>query len=149
MRRRFAGYLTASISTRVPFHDLDPTGVVWHGRYFKYLEGARCALLESLGYSYDAMLESGFLWPVVDSQIKYVHPLTLNQEVKVIAFLTEWEFKLTVDYQLENEDGQVCTRARTVQVPVDAATTELRLGCPPVFVQKVEEAMQLLNRQAG
>jgi len=148
MRRSFAGYLTASSLVRVPFHDLDPTGVVWHGRYFKYLESARCALLEHLGYSYDAMLESGFLWPVVESQIKYVHPLTLNQQVKAIACLREWEFKLMVDYRLENDKGQVCTRARTVQVPVDAATTELRLGCPPVFVQKVEEAMQLLYGRA-
>ena len=147
MRRSFAGYLTASISARVPFHDLDPTGVVWHGRYFKYLESARCALLERLGYSYDAMLESGFLWPVVDSQIRYVHPFTLNQEVKAIACLREWEFNLTVDYQLENEEGQLCTRARTVQVPVDAVTSELRLGCPPVFVQKVEAAMKLINGQ--
>jgi len=147
MRKSFAGYLTASSSTRVPFHDLDATGVVWHGRYFKYLESARCVLLESLGYSYEAMLESGFLWPVVDSQIRYVHPFTLNQQVKAVACLREWEFHLTVDYRLENEEGQVCTRARTVQVPVDAITSELRLGCPPIFVRKVEEAMRLLNDQ--
>ena len=148
MRKSFAGYLTASISTRVPFHDLDATGVVWHGRYFKYLESARCALLERLGYSYEAMLESGFLWPVVDSQIRYVQPLTLNQQVKAIACLREWEFNLTVDYRLENEEGQICTRARTVQVPVDAVTSELRLGCPAVFVQKVDEAMRLLHGRA-
>jgi len=148
MRKSFAGFLTASTSFCVPFHDLDATGVVWHGRYFKYLENARCALLEQVGYSYDAMLESGFLWPVVDSQIRYVQPFTLNQQVKAIACLREWEFNLTVDYRLENDEGQVCTRARTVQVPVDAVSSELRLGCPPVFVQKVEKAMQLLNGQA-
>ncbi len=35
------------------FHDLDPMEVVWHGHYVKYLEIARCALLEKWNYSYD------------------------------------------------------------------------------------------------
>ena len=37
----------------VPFYDLDPMNVVWHGNYVKYLEVARCDLLSKIGYTYD------------------------------------------------------------------------------------------------
>ena len=56
----------------MPFHDVDSIGVAWHGHYAKYFEIARCALLDSFGYGYNAMRESGFSWPVIDMRIRYV-----------------------------------------------------------------------------
>jgi len=50
---------TAEVRIEVPFHDLDPAGYVWHGNYAKYLELARCALLKTFDYNYDAMVRSG------------------------------------------------------------------------------------------
>ena len=37
-----------SVSTEieVPFYDIDPMDIVWHGNYIKYFEVARCALLK-------------------------------------------------------------------------------------------------------
>jgi acyl-CoA thioester hydrolase len=37
------------VELEVPFFDLDPMNIVWHGNYVKYLEVARCALLETIG----------------------------------------------------------------------------------------------------
>ena len=34
------------------FFDVDAMQVVWHGNYVKYLEIARCALLDKIGYGY-------------------------------------------------------------------------------------------------
>jgi len=85
----FSNCLTANVEIRVPFFDLDPANVVWHGRYFQYFELARCELLESVGYSYDGMQASGLLWPVADSIVRYVRPLTLNQAISVTACLRE------------------------------------------------------------
>ena len=56
--------LSAEIEIEVPFNDLDPMGVVWHGNYLAYLERARSALLTKLGYDYEEMVESGFAWPI-------------------------------------------------------------------------------------
>ena len=36
---------------KVEFYDLDPMNVVWHGNYLKYLEAARCDMLEKIGYT--------------------------------------------------------------------------------------------------
>ena len=67
--------LEAEVDIDVPFHDLDPMQIVWHGRYAQYFEIARCALLDQIGYGYDAMRESGYAWPIIDMRIQYVqHP---------------------------------------------------------------------------
>ena len=134
----FSGGLTADIEIRVPFFDIDPGGVAWHGHYFKYFELARCELLEDIGYSYERMMETGLLWPIADTMVRFVHPLTLNKQATVTACLREWEFRLVIDYKIEDEDGKILTKGRTVQVPVDAESLELTLGSPQELIDKVE-----------
>lgn len=143
-----SNFLTARETIRIPFHDLDPGGVVWHGRYFKYFECARCALFEGFDYSYEEMMKSSFLWPVVDTSVRYVRPLLLNQEIQVTASLKEWELRLVVDYRIVNEQGVIFTKARTVQVPVDAVTHELQFGSPEILIQNVQARIQALTKSS-
>jgi acyl-CoA thioesterase FadM len=42
-----------------------------------------------------------------------------------------------VDYKIEDADSVLYTKARTIQVPVDAATHELVLGSPQVLIDNV------------
>src|SRR5882757_2253486 len=88
----------AEVTLSVPFYDLDPVGIVWHGNYAKYFELARCALLDQFNYGYDAMRASGFMWPLIDLQVRYIKPLTFRQQIKVIATLREWEYRLLIRY---------------------------------------------------
>lgn len=145
----FSNCLTASIDVRIPFFDLDPAGVAWHGRYFQYFELARCELLEDVEYSYEEMTKSGILWPVADSIVRYVRPLTLNQKVRVTACLREWEMRLVIDYKIEDETGDVHTKARTIQVPVDADTMELTLGSPQLLIDNVAAKLQGLTQSSS
>lgn len=144
----FSNCLTASIEIRVPFFDLDPAGVAWHGRYFQYFELARCLLLEQVSYSYLEMEKSGVLWPVADTIVRYVRPLTLNQVATVTACLREWEMRLVVDYKIEDEDGSIITKARTIQVPVDADSEELILGSPQVLIDNVKYKLHDMQQAA-
>jgi len=137
--------LMASEEIKIPFHDLDPGNVVWHGRYLKYFESARTLLFEGIGYSFDEMTDSGVLWPMVDLNIRYVYPLLLNQEVRVTACLKEWELRLVVEYEIVGGQGVVYTRARTVQAPVNADTHELVFGSPSILVSNVQNCLQELS----
>jgi len=141
-KKDFSNCLTASENLRIPFYDLDPGGIVWHGHYFKYFESARCALLEDIAYGYEVMKKTGYMWPVVDTSVRFVRPLTFNQEVRVIACLREWELRLVLDYRIEDRQGAVCTRARTVQVPISAETLELILGSPEILIENVRKRLQ-------
>ena len=57
----------------VPFYDLDPMNVVWHGNYVKYLEVARCDLLSKIGYTYDDMRADGVAYPVATMDLKFIN----------------------------------------------------------------------------
>ncbi|MEG1678487.1 MAG: acyl-CoA thioesterase [Stenotrophomonas sp.] len=130
--------LVAEIELSPAFHDCDPMHVVWHGNYFKYFEIARCALLQRYDYDYPQMLESGYLWPVVDARVKYIRPLLYQQALRVRAQISEWENRLKIDYQIHDAaDGQLLTRAHTIQVAVDAASKEMLYQSPPVLWERL------------
>jgi acyl-CoA thioester hydrolase len=128
----------AEVEIEIPFHDIDVVGVVWHGHYLKYLEIARCALLEKFDYNYPQMKESGFAWPVIDVRIRYPHPLVFQQKIRVKAGLVEWENRLKINYLIEDAvSGQRLTRGHTVQVALDMETGEMLYASPEILFEKL------------
>lgn len=129
---------TLELSLSPAFHDVDPMEVVWHGHYFKYLELARCALLQRHDYDYPQMRASGYAWPVVDLRCKYVRPLRYGQRMTVQARIVEWENRLKIDYLVTDaESGEVLTRAHTIQVAVDIASGEMCFASPAILLQRL------------
>jgi acyl-CoA thioester hydrolase len=130
--------ITAEVTIKAQFYDLDPMQVVWHGNYARFLEEARCALLDRIGYNYKEMSDSGYVWPIVDMRTKYVGPIRFAQVFTVTATLVEFENRLRIDYRIRDaETGAVLTKAQTTQVAVDASTQELCLESPAALVDKV------------
>ena len=80
-----------SIELDVPFYDCDPMGIVWHGNYLKYFEVARAALLETVNFNYLAMAASGYLWPIIDIRVKYVHSCRLQQRLRITTLGKQYE----------------------------------------------------------
>lgn len=131
-----------TVEIDVAFYDVDSCDVVWHGHYVKYLEIARCKLLDRIGYNYRDMRESGYFFPIVELHIKYVKPLLFQQKISVTASLKEWEYRLRINYLIKDALTQVkLTKATTIQAAVDMSSRELMLECPAVLVQKVQQAL--------
>jgi acyl-CoA thioester hydrolase len=129
---------SAEVSIKVPFHDVDAMGVVWHGNYFRYFEVAREALLDQFGYGYRAMKASGFVWPVVDTRVKYRGALTFEQQILVRASVKEFENRLKIGYQIvDAASGKCTTTGYTIQVAVDAATGEMSYVSPDVLFERM------------
>ncbi len=129
---------SADVEIQVQFYDLDPMEVVWHGNYVKYLEVARCALLDAIGYNYAEMKASGYMWPVVDMNLRYAAPATFGQRLSVRAEIVEWENRLRIDYLISDAaSGRRLNRASTTQVAVDIASGEMCFVSPPVLFQKL------------
>ncbi|AIR86716.1 MULTISPECIES: thioesterase family protein [Erwiniaceae] len=127
----------AEVEITVSFHDCDPMGVVWHGNYFRFFEVAREALLRSINYSYAEMTASGFVWPVVDTRVKYRQPLRCEEVIRVEARITEYENRLRIDYVIRNVAGQVTTKAHTLQVAVDAVSQEMNFVSPDILFERL------------
>lgn len=130
--------LSATAEVEIPFHDVDMANITWHGHYVKYLEIARCKLLDLFAYNYIQMSESGFFWPVVDMRIKYVKPSHFGQKIHITAQLVEWEHRLKISYVLrDSETGQRLTKASTTQVAVRMSDGEMLMASPDVLLEKL------------
>lgn len=130
--------ISVEVEIEVPFEDGDPMGVTWHGNYFRYLERARCRLLEKIGYGYRTMIESGYSWPIVDTRVKFTRPTVFGQRIRVVATLQEYENRLKISYEITDvESGARVTKGYTTQVAVDNATEELCFVSPDVLIEKI------------
>jgi acyl-CoA thioester hydrolase len=139
---RSKGVIHADTEVLVPFFDVDSLNIVWHGHYVKYLEVARCALLDKLGHDYNQMRDSGYAWPVIDLQLRYVRGAVFGQRLNVRASLVEWENRLKIDYLITDvATGERMTRASTTQVAVEIASREMQLASPAVFIDIVQKAL--------
>jgi acyl-CoA thioester hydrolase len=139
---RSRGVLQVDTEIVVPFFDVDMLEIVWHGHYVKYLEIARCALLERLAQTYAQMRESGYVWPVIDLQLRYIRGATFGQRLNVRADLVEWENRLKISYLITDAStGERLTRASSVQVAVHIASREMQLASPRVFTDAVQNAL--------
>lgn len=129
---------TVEVDLNIPFHDVDAMGVVWHGNYFRYFEIAREALLAKFNYGYREMKASGYLWPVVDTRVKYRGALTFEQSIRVRATLEEVENRLRIGYQIfDGKSGQRMTTGYTIQVAVEEGSQTLSFVSPPILFERL------------
>lgn len=128
----------AEVETQVQFFDLDPMQIVWHGNYVKYLEVARCALFDKIGYNYEQMRASGYMWPIIEMNLRYAGPATFGQRLLLRAEIVEWENRLRLDYLiLDAASGKRLNRATTTQVAVDIHSGEMCFVSPPILFEKL------------
>ncbi|WP_345786041.1 acyl-CoA thioesterase [Dyella sp.] len=145
---RTSGILHKDVDIQVPFYDVDSMDVVWHGHYVKYLEVARCALLDDIGHNYIQMKASGYAWPVIDLQLRYVQAARFGQHLIVRADLMEWQNRLLIHYLIRDAaTGQRVTRASSVQVAVKIASGEMQLESPKVFVDAVGQRLAVSGKR--
>jgi acyl-CoA thioester hydrolase len=127
-----------SIDLEIPFHDVDMMGVVWHGHYAKYFEIARCALLEKIDYNYPQMRDSGYAWPVIDLNMRYIKPAVFGQIISVQAAIVEWENRLKINYLITDKvTGARLTKGYSIQVAVDMQTKAMCFESPRVLLEKL------------
>lgn len=131
--------LTADIIVKIPFFDVDSMGVAWHGHAVKYLELARCALLDKIGYNYTEMRASGYAWPIVSLKVKYIRSFYFDQEIKIKAELVEYENCIKMKYVITDpKTGEKLTNAETMQMAVNMKTGETCYESPKVFLDKMK-----------
>lgn len=142
---RKLGLCSQTIEVVVPFHDIDVMAVVWHGHYLKYLENARWALMDRLGYGYETMVGSGYVWPIIETHVRHVRAARFGDRLGVTASLVEWQNRLAINYLItDTKTRKRVARARTVQVAIERVTGELQFVSPASFVRKIEASLASL-----
>ena len=120
------------IRRTVPFYDLDPMQIVWHGNFFNYFEDARWALLDHHGVDLYAYYEkTKIIFPIIRTATKHIFPLRHRDEFICKATIIEARFKIVVDFEIKlAANGTICARGRTEQVAVVTPEMEILLRIP-------------------
>jgi len=127
-----AGKKSFEVRISVPFFDLDPMQIVWHGNYLNYFEDARRAMLDHMGVDlYQYYERTGIVFPIIRTATKHIYPLRYGDEFICKATLVDSRFKIVVDFEIRlAADDKVCARGRTEQVAVQAPQMEILLRVP-------------------
>jgi acyl-CoA thioester hydrolase len=120
------------VTIKVPFYDLDPLQIVWHGNYMKYFDIARSELFDHLGVDlFDFHERTDYLFPIIRSAVKHIRPLKRGDEFVCRATVKEARTKIVVAFEIRLvKDGTLCARGSTEQVAVRGPQMELAFTIP-------------------
>lgn len=114
--------LICTSTTAVRFSEVDSMKVVWHGEYVRYFEDGREAFGRKYpGLGYLDFYNNGYTAPIVDLQLQYISPLSLN-DVAIIEtrYIDTSAAKLCFEYLIHRQsDGALVAKGSSVQVFVD------------------------------
>ena len=116
----------------VPFHDLDPMHIVWHGNYMKYFDVARFALFDRYGIDlYEYSNRTLIIFPIIKTNTKHIIALRNKDEFIVKATAFEAKAKIIIDFQImRSKTGEICTKGRSEQVAVKLPEMEMLFEIP-------------------
>jgi len=132
---------SSEIEIYVPFCDLDPMNVVWHGNYIKYMEQARCKMFEELNYTYIDMKNDNYAYPVVKLDVKYIKPAIFNQKLIIKIYLEEIQPALIIKYDIFDKNSlEKIFCGKTIQMGVDIKTRETLYTPPQRLIEILESS---------
>ena len=116
----------------VPFHDLDPLHMVWHGNYLKYFDIARSELFAGSGVDlFEYYKKTNFLFPITKTATKHIVSLRYRDEFICKATCVEAQYKIVVDFKIRlAKDNKICAKGRSEQVAVKYPDREIQFEIP-------------------
>lgn len=119
---------------KVHYYETDKMGVTHHSNYIRWMEEARIAFLDRIGYGYARLEREGILSPVIGVECRYKHATTFDDEVEVAVAVEEFRgVRLVIGYRMTNiRNGQLVLTGRTMHCFTDPNGKPLALKkqCP-------------------
>ena len=95
------------------YHETDQMGIIHHSNYIKWMEEARVAFLDSIGWSFKRIEEMGIMSPIAGLSIEYKRPVEFADTVEIRLTVSKYTGAvLEFSYEFYNETtGHVSTIA--------------------------------------
>ncbi len=120
--------------------DTDAGGIAFYATYLKFFERARTEWLRALGLAQSALREqTGGMFVVSETQVRYLRPARLDDQLRVTARLEEaGRASLVIVQQALDLKGQVLAEGRIRIGWVDAASLA-PTRIPPEVLQALQQ----------
>lgn len=132
--------LTAEATRRIRFEEIDPLGMVWHGRYPSFLEDGRIAFGDRFGLGYMEFKNSRIAAPVVQMHLDYLASLRFDEMITISATL-HWTESMRLNFSYSIRCGKrLAAQGYTVQLFTDMDGNMLFVA--PKFVETFRRQWQ-------
>ena len=117
---------------RAHYHETDQMGIIHHANYIKWMEEARVAFMDELGFSYKKMEDLGIVSPVVGIAVDYKKSVRFDDEVAIRVSVSTYNgVRMTIGYEFVDAEGEVCTAASSKHCFMkDGRLVSLKRACP-------------------
>ena len=124
---------------KISFYDCDPAGIVFFGRVYELCHSAYESMIEGFELKEDYWTNEKYLVPIIKSEASYRNAIKYGETVTInvkVAQLKSSSFEL--NYEILNDEKQLCTEVKTVHVFVDKATWK-KTAMPDYLKSNFEE----------
>ncbi len=88
---------------KAQYHETDQMNVIHHANYVKWMEEARVAFLDALGFGYVDIEREGVVSPVVGISVEYRRPTMFADDVEIGVRILKYSSRvLEIGYEIKN-----------------------------------------------
>lgn len=129
VRDKTTGRVWHRCELRTLYADTDRSQVVYHANYLKYFEFGRTSLMREAAYPYREIEKSGYVYPIIKTELNYYRPLYYDDAMYVHTRPTELErVRLRFDYIITcRENGDLVCTGFTRHCAVNAQGTPVEV----------------------
>lgn len=127
---------------KVKYYETDKMGITHHSNYIRWMEEARIAFLDEIGYGYSKLESDGIISPVIGVECEYKTPTTFDDEVEIKVEVKEFKgVKLVIEYTMINaKTGDLVLKGETKHCFVNKENKPIVLKREfPDFDKKLKE----------
>lgn len=114
---------------RINYYETDRMGVVHHSNYIRFLEEARCQMLDKNQMPYSAFENQGVMIPVLGVNCSYKSHVTFDDIIEIQPFVKDFNgVRLTMGYHVINKKtGDLVLEGETKHCFTDLNLRPIRL----------------------
>ena len=118
-----------SFTRKINYYETDRMGVVHHSNYIRFLEEARCKMLDFYKMPYSAFEEQGVMIPVLGVNCNFKQHVTFDDIIEIKPFVKDFNgVRLTMGYEvIDKETSNLVLTGETKHCFTDLNLKPIRL----------------------
>lgn len=124
---------------KINYYETDRMGIVHHSNYIRFLEEARCYMLDTYNMPYSSFENKDIMIPVLGINCDFKHHVTFDDTIIIEPFIKEFNgVRLTMGYNVtDKKSGKHVLTAETRHCFTDKNLRPIRLQkYAPEFYEK-------------
>lgn len=97
--------MSFTFERKINYYETDRMGVVHHSNYIRFLEEARCAMLDTNNMPYSAYENQNVMIPVLGVNLTFKHHVTFDDIILITPFVKDFNgVRLTMGYTVTEKN---------------------------------------------